>query len=290
MDTPLKPSYVVATTLIDTCIFDVKTSDSGHLPKKLQLTECQRRLAHSRNFFKALREIYSPAAVSNVCLPYTEAIGAESKSQILQNARAFGYDNVTLCSFENAAAIRALRCANLDPEDGDVVILIFHQSDIIAASILQFRDDCWLPLKHSMVPVNVPRKELETFCYNLILNAPSTSKFHDYIVAYSYDLFVPRKQFFENIFKENLQFFDFGEKDSEGLSGLLSGFLTKARIIEGDKNLKKFDVAAVCDWDFKVVCDNDDLKSFKTCYKRLPFSESIKLDVQQGALFEVSHY
>ena len=288
--TPYKPTYIIASNFIETCIFDLTTSQIAFLPKKLPLSLCNRRLCNSRNFFKSIRDLYYPVTVSSIVLPYTDNEKSETKLSIIQNGKSFGYKNtIQLCSFETAAAIRALSSANLEPEESDICIFIFHMETKICATILQFNcTNCWVPLKYFMAPVNLRHDELRKFCHNLIVSAPPSSKLHTFVIAYTKEMLEARRLFFVNLFKENvLHFIDFEKPDEFGLKGFLGGFLIKAQILAGFEVSKKCNVSNVSDWNFKACVNGKDIFKFDSQFKELPFKEEKKLEICPGTLFEV---
>uniref|UniRef100_A0A914ZCA5 Uncharacterized protein n=1 Tax=Panagrolaimus superbus TaxID=310955 RepID=A0A914ZCA5_9BILA len=124
----MSSSYVIATNLIDTCVYDINSSQIATLPSKSNAMRNRfgQKIGNSRNFFKGIRELYYPAHVSSVVIPYTEIDNPESKVSIIRNGSAFGYENVTLITFETATLIRALSVVKLEPEKNDVCIFIFH--------------------------------------------------------------------------------------------------------------------------------------------------------------------
>lgn len=138
-----------------------------------------------------------------------------------------------------------------------------------------------------MIPARIKHEELHKFCLNLIVSAPSTVTYHNYIIGYNEKLYEPRKKYFEKIFLKNLNFIDFSKPDVYGFHGFLGGFLTKARILNGDESLKFYNIETVSEWEYKVKADCENIAQFSTKYEHLPYNEEIDIDVKPGSLIEV---
>uniref|UniRef100_A0AC34FT31 Uncharacterized protein n=1 Tax=Panagrolaimus sp. ES5 TaxID=591445 RepID=A0AC34FT31_9BILA len=285
------PLYVIATNLVDTCIYDLHSSQKANLPSKSKaelFNQFGYKFCNSRNFFKSIRELYYPSQVASVVLPYIEIDNPESKVSLIRNGSAFGYKNVTLVSFESAALIRALSTVKIDPERNDVCIFIFHLHENICTTIIQFDGETWIPKKRYMTSVKIYNDELKMFCNNLILNAPLSKKNYSLIIGYSKELQEGRKNFFKNIFGSYpIHFFDISKPDEYGMKGIFGGILTKARILGGTESLKKYDVANVSDYKYKAVADGKDVFMFKVQYQKVPFKKEHDLEVEIGSKIEL---
>uniref|UniRef100_A0AC35FRU7 Uncharacterized protein n=1 Tax=Panagrolaimus sp. PS1159 TaxID=55785 RepID=A0AC35FRU7_9BILA len=272
-----KPSYVIATSFAETCIYDIDTSQIASLPSTPKSS--RNHLCNSRSFFKSIRELYDPVTVSTIVIPYADMPNSESKSSIIRNGCAFGYDSVQLLSFENASLIRTISAVKPDSKKNNVCIVLFHLREQICATILQFDGKVWIPKKRCMASVKTHHEDLKTFCNNLIENAPSDSKSCNVIICYSKELYIGRKNFFKSVFEKRYRFVNLDKPDEYGLNGCLGGFLTKARILSGDYKMKKYDIANISDWEYKAVADGKDLFKFKVQYQKLPFKKEQKVEL-----------